>query len=100
MVNPQPLNLDTSDHNRTTQIRIQIDVPQKFHQEPVVFNLAAHYQLKVNILAAILGKNAIGDGWFDLELRGKSKDIEGAIAYLDRLGIQARREPDREPDGW
>ncbi len=94
------LNLDSSERNRTTQIRIQIDIPQQFRQEPIVFNLATRHHLKVNILSALLGKGTEGNGSFDIELRGKSKDIENALKYLSELGIPTRQESGSETDGW
>ena len=100
MTKPQLLNLDTSEHNRVTQTRLRIHIPKKFHHEPVVFNLASRHHLEVNILSAVLGKNAVGDGWFDLELRGKSEDLDQALLYLAELDIQVWHESDRETDGW
>ena len=100
MTHPQILNLDTSDHNRAAKTRIRLHIPKKYHQEPIVFNLAAQHHLEVNILSAVLGKNAVGDGWFDLELRGKSESIDNALVYLAELDIEIWHESDQETDGW
>lgn len=52
--------------------RIQLRIPKDYHQEPVISRLVSDYGLTVNITAAILGANAVGDGWFDLELQASS----------------------------
>ncbi len=66
---------------------IHLEVPQKFHQEPVLSRLVSDYQLVVNIRAAVLGKNGIGGGWFDLELEGEADRIEAALQFLQDLGL-------------
>ena len=100
MMNSHTLNLDTSEQNRAAATRIRLHIPQKYHQNPIVFNLAANHHLEVNILSAVLGKNAVGDGWFDIELRGKSEDIDHALIYLAELDIEVWYESEREIDGW
>jgi len=50
--------------------RIRVRIPKDYHQEPVISHLVSDYGLTVNITAAILGANAVGDGWFDLEVKG------------------------------
>jgi ABC-type methionine transport system ATPase subunit len=100
MTDPHSLNLDTSDRNRATKTRIRIHIPKKYHQEPIVFNLASQHHLEVNILSAVLGKNAVGDGWFDLELCGKSRNIDSALLYLAELDVQVWHDSDHETDGW
>ncbi len=64
-----PATLNAEDRRRTEK-RIRIRIPKTLHQEPVISKLVSHYGLTVNITAAILGSNATGDGWFDLELKG------------------------------
>jgi len=84
--------------NRLTQRRLRVRIPKQYHQEPVISHLVSHYHLTVNITAAILGANANGDGWFDLELRGSSTDIEDALIYLDQMDLEMWHETDT--DGW
>lgn len=52
----------------------------------------------MNITAAILGANANGDGWFDLNLQGSNAQIENAITYLTELDLEVW--DDAETDGW
>jgi hypothetical protein len=44
--------------------------------------------LTVNIKAAILGHDAIGDGWFDLDLQGTEAQIANGLTYLQELKLQ------------
>lgn len=84
--------------NRFTQQRVRLRIPKHFHQEPVISKLISDYQITVNITAAILGANANGDGWFDLELRGLDTDVQNALGYINDLGLEIWRESDQ--DGW
>ncbi|MGF1591031.1 MAG: NIL domain-containing protein [Pleurocapsa sp.] len=100
-------NLDRSqqkqlqdNRNRQTQIELKLRVPQSYHQEPIISQLISEYQLKVVVLAAILGKNGQGDGWFDLKLVGASQQINNALIYLSELDVEIWHEQDLELDGW
>lgn len=88
----------TQTDERTTQQRIRLRIPKHYHQEPVISHLVSQYELTVNIVAAILGANANGDGWFDLDLQGSSANIEAALSYLDELDLEVWRG--EESDGW
>ncbi|PMB04726.1 hypothetical protein CEN45_00685 [Fischerella thermalis CCMEE 5198] len=52
-------------HNTLTNKRIRVRIPKDYRQEPVISRLVSESGLTVNISAAILGANAIGDGWLD-----------------------------------
>lgn len=86
--------------NREMQIELQIRVPQSYHQEPVISQLISEYQVKVIVLAAILGKHGQGDGWFDLKLIGTTQQINNAVIYLADLDIEVWHGQDIEQDGW
>jgi ABC-type methionine transport system ATPase subunit len=86
--------------NRQTQIELKLRVPQNYHQEPIISQLISEYQLQVIFLAAILGKDGQGDGWFDLELFGTSQQINNALIYLSELDVELWHEQDLELDGW
>ncbi|BAY30929.1 hypothetical protein NIES2107_27770 [Nostoc carneum NIES-2107] len=68
--------------------RIRLRIPKDYHQEPVISRLVSEYGVTVNITAAILGANAVGDGWFDLELQGTDAQIQSALSYLNELSLQ------------
>lgn len=74
--------------NQLTHKRIRVKIPKDYHQEPVISRLVSDYGLTVNITAAILGANAVGDGWFDLELQGEDTQIQSGLTYLRNLDLQ------------
>lgn len=92
------MQLPTTTSERTTEQRIRLRIPKHYHQEPVISHLVSQYQLTVNIVAALLGANANGDGWFDLSLQGSNANIEAALSYLDELDLEVWRGD--ESDGW
>ncbi|MGJ5674696.1 MAG: NIL domain-containing protein [Nostochopsis sp.] len=75
-------------HNTLTNKRIRVRIPRNYRQEPVISRLVSDCGLTVNISAAILGANAIGDGWFDLELQGKPEQIDSGLNYLQELELE------------
>jgi len=87
-----------TEDSQLTQKRIRLRIPKQYHQEPIISHLISHYQLTVNITAAILGANANGDGWFDLELRGNIDQIERAILYFNELHLEVWNDTDAS--GW
>jgi hypothetical protein len=75
-------------HNTLTNKRIRVRIPKDYRQEPVISRLVSDYGLTVNISAAILGANAIGDGWFDLELQGTPEQIDDGLSSLKELELE------------
>jgi hypothetical protein len=67
---------------------IDINIPSRLHQEPVLATLISNYDLIVNFKAAVLDRKATGGGWFNLNLEGYYQDIEHALNYLRNLGIE------------
>lgn len=84
--------------NRIASKRIRLRIPKNHHQEPVISHLVSDYSLNVNINAAVLGANAVGDGWFDLNLQGTATQIQSALTYLNDLDVEIWDET--ETDGW
>lgn len=74
--------------NTLTNKRIRLRIPKDHHREPVISRLVSDYGLTVNITAAILGANAVGDGWFDLELQGTDTQIQSGLTYLQDLELE------------
>jgi ABC-type methionine transport system ATPase subunit len=84
--------------NKQTQQRIRLRVPKDYHQEPVISRLVSDYGLTVNITAALLAANAVGDGWFDLKLQGTESQIENGRKYLQELALEIWDES--QPSDW
>ncbi len=76
----------TDDQIIHKQIRLRIS--RNFHQEPIISRLVSDYGLTINITAAILGANAVGDGWFELDLQGFATQIDDAINYLQDIELE------------
>lgn len=83
---------------RHTVRHLRIRIPQRYHQEPILSRLVSDYHLTFNLNAAVLGANAAGDGWFNLELHGTEADIQQARIYLQDLEVEIWHEA--ELDGW
>ena len=77
-----------SSENTLINKRIRVRITQDHHQEPVISRLVSKYGLTVNIKAAILGQNALGDGWFDLDIQGTETQIQNGLNYLQELKLQ------------
>ncbi|MBD2733329.1 NIL domain-containing protein [Nostoc paludosum FACHB-159] len=74
-----------------TNKRIRLRIPKDYHQEPVISRLVSDYNLTVNITAAILGANAVGDGWFDLELKGTEAQTRISHKDIKKRGQKLRK---------
>lgn len=85
--------------NRPTRTRIGLRIPKWYHQEPVISRLVSHYNLTVNIAAALLGTNVQNEGWFDLELQGTTQQIHSALIYLFELDLEVWLESN-PADDW
>lgn len=85
---------------RTKGTRIRVQIPSQYHKEPVISYLASQYGLQVNILAALLTGKSKESGWFDLELRGSSEQIDNALIYLSDLNVELWPRQGEEQDGW
>ncbi|BDI19324.1 hypothetical protein ANSO36C_51260 [Nostoc cf. commune SO-36] len=74
--------------NQIIHKQIRLRIPRNFHQEPVISRLVSEYGLTINITAVILGANAVGDGWFDLNLQGTTAQIDAAINHLQDIELE------------
>ncbi|AFZ29783.1 NIL domain-containing protein [Gloeocapsa sp. PCC 7428] len=86
--------------NRPTKTRIKIRIPKQLHEEPVISHLISQHGVTVNIAAALLSSNGRDDGWFDLEIRGTSEQIQNALIYLNELDLEVWNQSSSEQDGW
>ncbi len=80
--------------------RIQIQIPSKYAQEPIISTLTTRYELDVNILSALLATNSSESGWFDLELNGTPDRIQGAMSYLNQLHIEILTDDAAAQKSW
>ena len=73
---------------QTTQTKVQVCIPDRYRAQPVISRLVSRYKLTTNITSALLSADAEDDGWFDLELWGRRKQILLGLRYLEQLGLQ------------
>lgn len=93
-------NTASLEANQPTQIRIRIRIPKQYNDEPIISQLISQHGVTVNIAAALLGANARDDGWFDLELRGTTVQIQSALTYLKEKDLEIWSEADTGDDRW
>lgn len=72
---------------QTNRLRLQLCVLKSYYQEPVISELVSGYGLTVNITSAILQPDTQDDGWFDLDLWGRTKQLYSSLSYLEKLGL-------------
>jgi hypothetical protein len=92
MIKIEQQRLPASQANKPAKTRIQFRIPQKHHRKPIICALILDFELQVNVVAAILGKDGIGGGCFDLELEGDRLQIDRALTYLSQLEIELWRQ--------
>ena len=91
---------NSNQDNRQTKTRLRVRIPRNFRQEPVISRLVSEYGLTINIAGAILGANAIDDGWFDLELSGTAQQIKSARFYMNDLDLEVLPESKSQEYRW
>lgn len=96
----EPISITSSSANRPTQTRITIRIPKDLCEEPVISRLVSRHGVTVNITAALLSANARDDGWFELELRATSQQLQSALNYLNELDLEIWNQSTTEEDGW
>ena len=72
---------------QTNRLRLQLCVLKSYYEEPVISELVSGYGLTVNITSARLQPDTQDDGWFDLDLWGKTKQLYSSLSYLEKLGL-------------
>jgi hypothetical protein len=72
---------------QTNRLRLQLCILKSYYEEPVISELVSHYGLTVNITSAVLQPDTQDDGWFDLDLWGRTKQLYSSLSYLEKLGL-------------
>ncbi|BAZ45793.1 hypothetical protein NIES4102_28190 [Chondrocystis sp. NIES-4102] len=74
--------------NKLVKTRIKLTIPDKYHKDPIIFSLVLDYQLRVNLISAMLSEEGLGGGCFDLEVQGYRQQIDRALDYLAQLNVE------------
>ncbi|MFN6563154.1 MAG: NIL domain-containing protein [Nostoc sp. ChiSLP01] len=72
---------------QVNRLRLQVCVLKTYYEQPVISKLVSRYGLTVNITSAILKPDSQDDGWFDLDLWGRTKQLYSSLSYLEKLGL-------------
>jgi ferredoxin len=68
--------------------RIVLKFPHQFVDQPIVTHLVRDYDLELNILKADVTPRE--EGLMVLQLKGKKKNYDGGVKYLEELGISVQ----------
>ncbi|BAT54590.1 hypothetical protein NOS3756_35620 [Nostoc sp. NIES-3756] len=71
----------------TKRLRLQLCILKNYYEKPIISQLVSRYKLTVNIISAKLQPNQRNDGWFELDLWGKTKQLYSSLTYLEKLGL-------------
>ncbi|MGL5078455.1 MAG: NIL domain-containing protein [Waterburya sp.] len=96
MIEIKQQQLSNSQTDKPVKTRIQFNIPKKYHKDPIIFTLVLDYKLRVNLISAILGKDGLGGGCFDVELQGYRQQIEQGLNYLSQLDVDIWHRSDSE----
>jgi hypothetical protein len=72
---------------QTNRVHLQICILKAYYEKPIISELVSLYGLTVNITNAMLNPHVIDDGWFDLDLWGRTKQLYSSLSYLEKLGL-------------
>jgi hypothetical protein len=88
-----------SELDSLTKVRIKIQIPLTYRNQPVLSRLTSDYGLTFNITKANLGGEHQRN-WLDLELIGTTEQIENAITYLLKFKLKIWGKPNTDGDAW
>lgn len=72
---------------QTNRLRLQVCILKSYYKKPVISKLVSRYGLTVNIINALLKPDQQNDGWFDLDLWGKTQQLHSSLTYLAKLQL-------------
>ncbi len=72
---------------QSNRLRLQLCILKTYSQKPIISQLVSRYGLTVNITSALLQPDMQDDGWFDLDLWGRTKQLNSSLNYLEKLGL-------------
>ncbi|MBH8551403.1 NIL domain-containing protein [Nostocaceae cyanobacterium CENA357] len=73
--------------SQSYRLRLQICILKDYYQTPIISDLVSRYGVTVNIIGASLLANQEDDGWFDLDLWGKTQQLFSSFNYLKTLNL-------------
>lgn len=92
--------MTVSKYRTFNRIRLRLEIPTSYCQEPIVSRLISEFDLVVNITGAMLTRNSNSYGYCDLELQGTPQQISRGLMYLKSLSIRMMGKPNVTEDDW
>lgn len=80
-------------------IRLRLEIPVVYHQEPILSRLISQFKLVVNITEAKLNQGN-AESYCDVELRGTPQQINQGLSYLKSLNVQMLGKPNTAEEDW
>jgi len=68
--------------------RVRLTFPEELVREPIIAQLVRRFDVEPNIRRASVEAN---EGWLVCELDGAPGAIEGAVAWLEEVGVSVDR---------
>lgn len=81
------------------RVRLRLEIPAFYQQEPILSRLISDFDLVVNITGAMLSQNVNGS-YCNLEIRGTPERINRGLMYLKSLNIRMLGRPNATEDDW
>jgi L-aspartate semialdehyde sulfurtransferase ferredoxin len=69
-------------------VRVRLTFPEELMREPIVAQLVRRFDVEPNIRRAAVDAN---EGWMVCELDGEAAAVEGAVAWLEEIGVGVDR---------
>jgi ABC-type methionine transport system ATPase subunit len=68
--------------------RVRLTFPEELVREPIVVQLVRRFDVEPNIRRANVEAH---EGWLICELDGTPEAVEGAVAWLEEIGVRVDR---------
>jgi L-aspartate semialdehyde sulfurtransferase ferredoxin len=66
------------------KLRVKLTFPEQLIKEPVIYNLAAKFEIVTNIRRANVEQKV---GWVVLEMEAEEEALKAGLQYLDDVGV-------------
>lgn len=86
-------------HQSLNLIRLRLEIPAVYAQEPIFSRLISEFKLVVNITEANLSRDAVVSDC-DIEIRGTAQQLHQGLGYLRSLNIRMMGKPNPAEEDW
>jgi ABC-type methionine transport system ATPase subunit len=68
---------------------LRLVYPPSLISEPILYQLIKRFQIQANIREAHI---TLEEGWLEVELNGETNELNRAITFLEKKGIEVVRQ--------